>query len=121
MGNDVGGQEEIVSQEEHSESTEVQTEVDGVKSEGAQLCRASESATEPMEDLLCKPCNPGGVEAAEADIEEEGERQRVLADPGQPTQDEIDEHEVAHFPFRPWYAACVKGRAQASPSRRITG
>ena len=114
VGYDISRHGKVEAQEEHGEIHAKQTEIDGVKSEGEILCRTSD-------DFMCKPCNPVGVEAAEADVEEEAEPQRVVTDPGQPTQDEIDEHEANHYPFRPWCAACVKGRAKDAPSRKVTG
>ena len=33
----------------------------------------------------------------------------------------IDEHELSHSPFRPWCAACVRGRAKDAPSRKVQG
>ena len=71
----------------------------------------------------CRPCDPVAEDVQEA-VEEEGEqahRERPLRDPGQPTQEMIDEHEVTHMDFRSWCAACVRGRAQANPSRKVKG
>ena len=59
--------------------------------------------------------------AVDAGVEQETDRQRVAPDPGQPTQAEIDEHEVDHSPFRPWCEACCKGRAKDHPSFRVQG
>ena len=36
---------------------------------------------------------------------------RISPDPGKPTQSQIDEHMIDHFPFRSWCEFCVKGRA----------
>ena len=46
------------------------------------------------------------------DEDREFERQRPLRDPGMPTQEEIDEHNLSHINFRPWCEACVKARAK---------
>ena len=35
--------------------------------------------------------------------------------PGRPTKKEIEDHCVAHWPFRSWCRHCVMGRAQGSP------
>jgi len=42
-----------------------------------------------------------------------------LRDPGQPTQREIDEHELTHQPPRPWCDHCNKGRGQHDHHRAI--
>ena len=36
---------------------------------------------------------------------------RILPDPGQPTQRQIDDHRIDHLPFRSWCPQCVAGRA----------
>ena len=36
---------------------------------------------------------------------------RILPDPGQPTQKQLDDHRVDHLPFRSWCPECVAGRA----------
>ena len=53
--------------------------------------------------------------------EEEHQRQRILRDPGLPTQAERDEHDITHIPYRPWCDACNRGKAKRRPSRRICG
>ena len=62
-----------------------------------------------------------GSEDADEEAEEEAERQRPLRDPGQPTQEMIDEHNLSHIPFRPWCAACIRGKAKDDPSRKLKG
>ena len=52
----------------------------------------------------------GEVVDFDEEPEEDAEPKKVLPDPGQPTQAEIDEHNVDHYPFRNWCEACVKGR-----------
>ena len=73
------------------------------------------------EAVLCKPCDPFGDEGDDAEVEAEAEVQRPATDPGQPTQAEVDEHELSHSPFRPWCSACVRGRAKDPPSRKVKG
>jgi len=36
---------------------------------------------------------------------------RILPDPGQPTQKQLEDHRVDHLPFRSWCPECVAGRA----------
>ena len=65
-----------------------------------------------------------GNEAAPPDLVDEGpdegdaEEQpqecvapRILPDPGQPTQKQIDDHRIDHLPSRSWCPECVAGRA----------
>ena len=42
---------------------------------------------------------------------------RLPHDPGRPTRRGKEEHDVMHWPFRPWCRHCVCGRATASPHR----
>ena len=43
--------------------------------------------------------------------DEECQPQRVLKDPGMPSQKDIDEHEAGgHATYRTWCEACVEGR-----------
>ena len=53
--------------------------------------------------------------------EEEHRRPRVLRNPGQPTESEIEEHNATHIPYRPWCEACNRGRAKKKPSLRLCG
>ena len=52
-----------------------------------------------------------------ADLGDPGEvpPAKAATDPGMPTPDMIKEHELTHYPFRSWCAACICGRGQASP------
>ena len=52
----------------------------------------------------------GEVEDFDEAPEEDAEPKEILPDPGQPTQADIDEHNVDHYPFRSWCEACIKGR-----------
>ena len=56
----------------------------------------------------------------DVDIEEEAEAQRALRDPGTPSKQEREEHELSHLPFRPWCAACIKGRAKDKMSLKLS-
>ena len=69
----------------------------------------------------------GGVETEEAAEMQEGpaeeetneeRKPRRMADPAKPTKREIEEHEIAHLPYRSWRWACVQGRGKAAPRRR---
>ena len=41
----------------------------------------------------------------------EGRRVKVMKSPSQPSQEEIDRHNVAHCPFRSWCKLCVMGQS----------
>ena len=48
--------------------------------------------------------------------DEECQPQRVLRDPGMPSQADIDEHEAGgHATYRTWCEACVEGRGIGEP------
>ena len=49
----------------------------------------------PEEDFECQECVPA----------------RILPDPGQPTQKQLEDHRIDHLPFRSWCPECVAGRA----------
>ena len=51
---------------------------------------------------------------------ENGERPKVLRDPGQPSQKEREEHEATHLPFRSWCPHCVRGAARDAQSKNIS-
>jgi len=62
------------------------------------------------------------VSGDEEGDEEEGEEAKVakpMRDPGQPTMAEREAHEATHLPFRIWCDACVKGRRDNPPHRKM--
>ena len=66
--------------------------------------------------------NAHDEEKADADVDEEIEhtearKAKTPADPGQPTQKEIDEHNISHWPFRPWCPYCCAGKSVSSPHK----
>ena len=56
--------------------------------------------------------------AEDFEAAEEGRAPKVLAAPPVPSRQEVEEHEITHFPFRSWCPDCVRGRAAAPPHRR---
>ena len=55
--------------------------------------------------VICRKCDPVGDDEGDGedgDAEEEGQIRRPLHDPGMPTPQEVEEHNIAHIPFRPW-------------------
>ena len=54
--------------------------------------------------------------------EEECQPQRIVRDPGMPSQKDIDEHEAGgHAEYRTWCEACVEGRGTGTPHCRGKG
>ena len=51
----------------------------------------------------------GGAIVAE-ESEDDCAPERTAPDPGAPTQQQIDGHEIDHVPYRSWCEACVAGR-----------
>ena len=56
-----------------------------------------------------------------AEDEEEAQQPRGVRDPGRPTQEVIDEHDLFHISYKPWCDACTRGRAKRKPNRTICG
>ena len=52
---------------------------------------------------------------------EDAAPKKIAADPGKPSQLEVEEHEVDHYPYRTWCEECVKGRGTGEPHRSVTG
>ena len=61
----------------------------------------------------------GGFEEQTDEEEEEAAQPKLLRDPGDPSPQEIAEHNVTHMPYRAWCAHCVAGRGKADPHRRV--
>ena len=74
---------------------------------------------ESNDGFLCAPCEDD--DNIDGDVQVEFEQQRGAPDPGRPSQAQIDEHNLTHFPFRPWCKACVFGRAKDAPSNKVKG
>ena len=58
------------------------------------------------------------VEDVELDAEEAEER-KVLPTPVLPSQADIDEHWIDHYPYRSWCGKCVEGRGRERPHFRV--
>ena len=79
---------------------------------------------EPGEDIMQELFGDAREGDGEGPVEEAAEDEtaaqdsapkRVAPDPGQPTQSEIDEHNVDHWPYRCWCEHCVRGRGIGEP------
>ena len=65
-------------------------------------------AAEPPDLVVEEP----DLEAAEEDLTcQECVEPRILPDPGQPTQKQLEDYRIDHFPYRSWCPECVAGRA----------
>ena len=59
-------------------------------------------------------------------FEDEGDSEaapprRVLPDPGQPTESEMEEHRIDHIPYRCWCPECVEGFGREKAHQSNTG
>ncbi len=66
---------------------------------------------------------PAEDDEAEGVIEIEDEQEdiqvpKTAADPGQPTQRQVEDHRRFHIPYRLWCKWCVMGRGRGAPHRR---
>ena len=61
----------------------------------AESADEAEAEKEAEEDFTCQECVAP----------------RILPDPGQPTQKQLEDHRVDHLPYRSWCPECVAGRA----------
>ena len=83
----------------------IRPQINRVGEEGDDECDRNDGADEEVnekgdsESLECSPC--GG--------EEESRRLRIPRRPTAPTKNEIEEHEITHFPPRDWCQHCVAG------------
>jgi hypothetical protein len=48
---------------------------------------------------------------SEREGQEEGRKAVMRRVESRPSQEEVDEHNVSHIPFRSWCTCCVKGKA----------
>ena len=48
----------------------------------------------------------------EKELEEEARRPNSLREPGAPSANEVEEHNLTHLPFRAWCPSCVNGRGR---------
>ena len=74
---------------------------------------AAESAAAPA------PADEGFGDVKFDSDDEEARKPRVSRDPGAPTEEQIEDHNVIHLPFRSWCPACVSGKAKDRMHCRI--
>ena len=60
-------------------------------------------------------------EIPDDEAEAEMAPKRISPDPGQPTEQEVCEHNVDHMPYRSWCTHCVKGRGTGEQHRESAG
>ena len=86
-----------------------------------------EDGIEPVENQAQEPEDQGMDQEEEElyaedfgqECEEEGRAPRLLATPYVPSREEVDEHEVAHWPYRAWCPDCVRGRGRVRAHRSL--
>ena len=61
------------------------------------------------------------MEEADGDAEEETIKANFRKLEEQPTQEEIDDHNIDHANFRSWCPHCVKGGSKSFPHRKNKG
>ena len=81
---------------------------------------AGDAGDDLFEDACDGDALGSGHEVSDGEAEDAAPK-KVAADPGKPLQQEIDEHEVDHHPFRSWCEECVKGRGTGEPHRAAAG
>ena len=69
--------------------------------------------------LWCTECTSGVLDAfgdsQGQEGQEEARRPKVITMPRAPKQEEVDEHNTTHCPFRAWCPHCVAGKAVSDP------
>ena len=59
------------------------------------------------------------VEVSAEDDSESGKRSTLrMLDPKRPRQDEVDEHNITHLPYRNWCRHCVRGRGKEAAHKK---
>ena len=112
-------EQEVVTEQEAAELMAADEGAGDVR--GAMVVPSDEVPTETSQnsdtgadaEFDCGICGQG----EDPPHEGEARRPRLPADPGRPTQREVDEHEVCHIPFRSWCPYCIKGKAVSSPHK----
>ena len=74
-------------------------------------------------DVVPSGADEAGEEAGQEVAEEEEEPDeamecRICKDPGEPSQQERDEHDVTHLPYRSWCRVCLEAKGKEDPHFR---
>ena len=93
------------------------SDIDGMDEGYAEESENETQAQESSEAAMSEDVAAGDPGAEEVIHAEEAETQapRVPRAPRTPSQQEIDDHEVTHCPFRSWCEHCVRGQAKDDP------
>lgn len=84
------------------------------------LGRRMQPSVRPKKDrvgFMCGVCGEEGVDGLDSDADdeaEEGTKAKGVEDVCVPSQTEIDEHNLAHVPFRDCCPYCVRGKGVSS-------
>ena len=74
-----------------------------------------EDVAKMMEDELEEIVAEDPKEESQESGEEEGRQVEMLPAPHTPSKQEIQEHEISHWPYRDWCPDCVRGRGRVLP------
>ena len=56
----------------------------------------------------------------ESDDVEESEPIRGLKDPGQPSREDVENHNLTHLPYRNWCDICVRAKAKEDAHKKVS-
>ena len=84
--------------------------------------RSTQVLPQGLREHTVRPHLEAVIDNAEVTVEDDaeaGSRSPVqVAAPTQPTNEEIEEHELTHLPFQSWCKECVQGRGMQAPRHR---
>ena len=94
--------------------TDQRSDEEGVNGEGEVLQdeRAEEEEGDAFGDAGSQEAASPAEDAVDEEAEEDCDKMRTSPDPGMPTQNEVEEHNATHYPYRSWCEFCVKARGE---------
>ena len=93
-------------------------DIPGIFADDAEIDEEVERLYEPEDEGKWWDVEDGGDPIC-GECVDEAPKRRVLRDPGEPTQEEWEEHRIDHIPYRSWCPFCVKGRGRGTQHRNI--
>ena len=58
-------------------------------------------------------------DALDPEVGEEEVKVKVARNPGNPTLEEVERHNVTHMPYRAWCPVCVEAKGKEEPHKRL--
>ena len=87
--------------------------------EGVEAMPVEEGSVEEQSPVAEPPdLVAGEPRVEEAEEDQECVESRILPDPGQPTQKQLEDHRIDHLPYRSWCPWCVAARATGEQHRK---